>query len=337
MKSFILGLFVLVIAPGISSCSKNPVSGTVVSKRVEVGPGPEDMVLDTLHSPRLLISCTARRESQKPYGEIEAVDLGTGIRTVLFRHGEPSGLRFRPHGICLDGALLYVISHETEPDYHPILIYRVHRDSLEFLELVHTQLLHSPNALVTGPRGEIYVVNDSGKRGSLAEKILRLRRASVVKLVKGADGEWESEFMALELGYPAGINRIGSKLYVGDAILHRIHVFQISNPGLAPVTQIRGLKGNDNIRIYNDMILTPGHIKPFRFISHTKDPGNLSPVEVFMVNPKTGEINSLFRTDGSMISGGSTAIIYDNVLYISQVFDPFILEVELDPSLSLVK
>jgi len=332
MKNLFLYLAVVLIVPGIHSCNRIPENRTCTSERIEVGPGPEDMVLDTLHgAPRLLISCSARRKVHIPYGEIEALDLETGNHYRLIRHGEPEDLKFRPHGIYMDGALLYVISHEKEPDYHPILSYRVHRDSLEFKELVNTLMLHSPNALVTGPRGEIYVVNDSGKRGSLVEKALKLRRASVVKLEKGSDGEWESAFMALDLGYPAGINRIGTRLYVGDAILHRVHIFSISNRGLSPVSGIRGLRGNDNIRIHDGKILTPGHIKPFRFIKHAKDPERLSPVEVFLADPATGESISLFATDGSLISAGSTALIVDGSLYICQVFDPFILKVKLDP------
>ena len=37
-----------------------------------------------------------------------------------------------------------------------------------------SKLVHSPNALTLGKKGDIYVVNDSGKRGSMMEKILKL-------------------------------------------------------------------------------------------------------------------------------------------------------------------
>jgi hypothetical protein len=330
MKRLALYILFSMLAISMHCCTMIPES-TFITERIEVGPGPEDMVLDTLNgAPRLLISCTARREAHMPYGEIEALDLETGSRSRFIRHGEPADLKFRPHGIYMEGAMLYVISHEKEPDYHPILIYRIHGDSLSFTELIHTRMQHSPNALVTGPGGEIYLVNDSGKRGSLAEKAFRLKRASVVKLSKGSNGTWESKFMALDLGYPAGINRIGNRLYVGDAILHRVHIYSIANQGLSPVSQIRDLKGNDNIRIHDGKILIPGHIKPLKFIKHAKDQKNLSPVEVFLADPKTGETNSLFLTDGSQISAGSTAIIFHGFLYICQVFDPFILKVKLD-------
>lgn len=313
------------------SCKQEPAFSGDPPQQIQVGPGPEDMVLDHTDSQaRLLISCSARRDVHKPYGEIVSLNLSSRITTELIRYNEPGNLLFRPHGIYLDQDLLYVISHEREPDYHPILIYRLHGDSLGFLELIHTPDQHSPNALVTGPGGEIYLVNDSGKRGSIAEKALKLKKASVVRLKREVDRSWKSKVVADKLGYPAGINRMGSNLYVGDAVLHRIHVFSIRADGLNKVGEIRDLKGNDNLRMYNNQILTPGHIKPFKFIGHTKDPGKHSPVDVYLVDPDSGDTQLLYHTDGSQISGGSTAVIFEDHLYISQVFEPFILSVELN-------
>jgi hypothetical protein len=301
-------------------------------ERIPLHPGPEDMVLDTVQtSPRLIISCTGRREVHKPYGALIAMDLQTGKQITMLRINEPEDILFRPHGIYLDGDMLYVISHEKEPDYHPVLVYKVDGEQLQFVELIHTSLQHSPNALVTGNNGEIYLVNDSGKRGSIWEKALKLKRASVVKLEKTKDGSWEGLTMASGLGYPAGINRIGDKLFVGDAVLHRIHPYMITAEGLVATGEIRGLKGNDNIRIYKDQLLTPGHVKPLKFMKHAKNAEKKSPVEVFLANPETGEHTTLYSTDGSTISGGSTAIIFENHLYICQVFDPWILKVELEP------
>lgn len=330
MKIFNIVLIISTLALCTVGCDTIPAHSQVSGYRIVVGPGPEDMVLDEVNSPRLLISCSSRRSAYEPYGEIESLDLRTMDRSVLIRYNEPDSLVFRPHGIYLDGEMLYVISHEIEPDYHPILIYRVRADSLKFTELIHSSLQHSPNALVCGPGGDIYFVNDSGKRGSLIEKILKLKRASVVRLRKDADGSWDAKIMAYKLGYPAGINRIGDKLYAGDAIQHVIHTYKIGEMGLTPGPDLGKLKGNDNLRIYEGKILTSGHVKPFRFIKHAKESTKLSPVEVSLANPLTGETTSIFSTDGSQISGGSTAIIYEDMLYICQVFEPFILKVKLN-------
>ena len=311
-------------------CNSFPADFSVSAERIAVGPGPEDMVLDTLFSPRLLISCAARREAYKPYEEIEALDLLSMERSVLVRSNEPDSLVFRPHGIFLDGDLLYVISHEREPDIHPILIYQVHERHLEFKEKILTGKQHSPNALVTGPRGEIYLVNDSGKRGSIIEKALKLKRASVVMLRKNAEGQWESHFMATDLGYPAGMNRFGNEIFAGDATLNLIHHYRISEKGLTPLPNIEGLKGNDNLRIHQGKILTCAHVKPLRFVRHAKNQAKHSPVKVFLVDPQSGKTETLFANEGSQISGASTAIIFDDYLYISQVFEPYILKVKTD-------
>jgi len=330
-NSLRLILFMLSLAMLLCCMEQQGFSQTVVD-RIELKPGPEDMVLDNLHGdPSLIISCCGRREADIPFGEMVHLNLLTGKQFIMERLNEPEDILFRPHGIYLDGDLLYVISHEKEPDYHPVLIYRLRENQLDFVELVSTANQHSPNALVTGPDGEIYLVNDSGKRGSLMEKALKLKRASVVKLEKNSAGIWEAEMVANKLGYPAGINRIGDRLYVGDAVLHKIHVYQINADGLSPEGEISKLKGNDNIRIHGDQLLTPGHVKPFKFIGHAKKPGKQSPVAVYLADPASGEHRTIYSTDGSTISGGSSAIIFQNHLYICQVFDPYILRVELEP------
>ena len=332
MKKHLLSAMLMCFLILSSGCMKLPQNSELSSTKIVVGSGPEDMVLDTLQgNSRLLISCASRREGQAEFGEIVSYDLGSGKIDTLERRGEPDGIVFRPHGVYLEGDKLYIISHEQEPDVHIVLVYIVKDNLLIFSDIVRSQLLNSPNALVTGPSGEIYVVNDSGKRGSLAEKIFRLKKASVVRFDKiGGDGNWKGRLVAGQLGYPAGINRIGNKIYAGDAVLHKIHVYKISDDGLSPQSEIADIKGNDNIKIHEGNLLTPGHVKPFKFVGHAKDAEKKSPVEVFLVDPESGSHKMLFFDDGNRISGGSTAIIFENKLYICQVFEPYILKVDLN-------
>jgi len=323
-----IGLAALIAA--FTQCRQIPASPGPATERISVGPGPEDMVSDTLKGEiRLLVSCSSRRDSQESYGEVVAYYPGTGVMRSMIRMEEPPGIVFRPHGIYLDGERLYVISHEEEPHDHPVLIYEVHGDALLFQEMIRSPMLHSPNALVTGPQKEIYVVNDSGKRGSILEKALRLKRANVIRLDKAPGGTWSAREVAGNLGYPAGINRIGNRLYVGDAVLHRIHVYTISEQGLEPFSEIRDVKGVDNLRIHNGQLLAPGHVKPFKFIGHVNNPEKHSPVEVFLIDPQTGGCTTLYANDGSIISAASSAIILGGSLYICQVFEPYLLRVTL--------
>lgn len=323
-------LFILFLM--VSSCSVTE-NSSYHTKRIAVASGPEDMVLDSYGgTPRLLISCSARRGGDAPFGEILSFTPLTGEVDTLQRIGTPDSLYFQPHGIFLDSLsyppMLYAISHEHDQGFHPVYLYEVHSDTLIFKELAFSSLVHSPNALTLGEGGEIYIVNDAGKRGSLMEKILKLNRADIVCLGKLSDNHWEGSVVAKKLGYPAGINRLGKTLYAGDAVNNLIHVYTIEDDKLIPALKIKDLKGNDNIRICDGMIYITGHVKPFKFISHIKSSENLSPVEVWEINPVNNSVKSIFYTDGSLISAGSTAILLNGKLYISQVFDPFILEVE---------
>ncbi|MCF8346702.1 MAG: hypothetical protein K9G38_05780, partial [Bacteroidales bacterium] len=154
-------------------------------------------------------------------------------------------------------------------------------------------------------------------------------RANIVQLTRDAKGKWQGSIVEDKLGYPAGINRIDNKLYVGDAVYHRLHVYRISSGQLIPLEPIKGLRGNDNIRVIEKKLYLTGHVNPFRFIRHVKSSSKNSPVEVWEVDPATREITSLFYTDGSLISAGSTAVVLNGKLYISQIFDPFMLNVDL--------
>ncbi len=315
------------------SCTSTSKKFFVTENRITVGSGPEDMVIDRSTSEaRLLISCANRREGEAYFGEIVAYYPQSKRVDTLVRSGVPDSLHFNPHGIFLDSTvspqLLYVISHEHDINFHPVYVYEVGVDTLKFKEIISSELVYSPNALTLGPNGEIIIVNDSGKRGSILEKAMKLNRANIVWIEKVEDGSWEARVVAEGLGYPAGINRIGNTVYAGDAVNNKLHVFTIENDELVPQDAIEGLTGNDNIRIVDGMIYVAGHVKPLKFISHVKSSLNPSPVEIWKVNPETKEITTIYYTEGDAISAGSTAVMLNEKLYICQVFEPFILEVE---------
>ena len=49
--------------------------------------------------------------------------------------------------------------------------------------------------------------------------------------------------------------------------------------------------------------------------------------DIFDINKKTGAAKLIFSDDGSMISGSSTALVVGKDLYLSQVFEGFILKI----------
>jgi hypothetical protein len=56
-----------------------------------------------------------------------------------------------------------------------------------------------------------------------------------------------------------------------------------------------------------------------------KDPEEPSPSVVFVVRPEIHTKNAVYVNDGRMISAASTAMAYQKKLYISQVFEPYIV------------
>lgn len=52
-------------------------------------------------------------------------------------------------------------------------------------------------------------------------------------------------------------------------------------------------------------------------------------MEVFLIDPGSGESTTIYRDDGSNISAASSAIILDGSLYLCQVFEPYLLKVTL--------
>jgi len=326
--------FIVLLSLLLYSCTSSSKKFLVTEEtKITVGSGPEDMVIDrSTGEARLLISCASRREGESPFGEIVAYYPATRKVDTLTRIGVPEELNFHPHGIFLDTTLsphlLYAISHEKDDKFHPVYVYEVGADTLIFKELISSELVYSPNALTLGPNGEIIIVNDSGKRGSMMEKAIKLNRANIVWLEKSEDGTWDARIVAEGLGYPAGINRIGDNIYAGDAVNHLFHIYTIENGELIPQEPLPGLKGNDNIRVVDGMIYVAGHVKPLKFIGHAISSANRSPVEVWRVNPDSREITSIYYTEGQTISAGSTAVMLEGKLYICQVFDPYILEVE---------
>jgi len=70
------------------------------------------------------------------------------------------------------------------------------------------------------------------------------------------------------------------------------------------------------------------HPCPLDFLAHSDDAEANSPIQIFMIDPVTLDVNNVFQNNGELISAASTALFIDNRLYISQVFDPFVLVVE---------
>lgn len=346
-----------------TSCATMPKNTEAVSKQIVCGPGPEDMQLDSsAGKPRLIISCNQRRTSTKkikyePFGEIMEYGFDGTPAVAMARVGGPVGSMFNPHGISIamvnGKQLLYVVNHShptPKVKENHIEVYEIQGSTLQHIKTISGPELISPNDCFANREGRIYFTNDSGKGNYLWEKLWKLKKSTVycimpdgtIKLVLDklayANGVYESL-------YKAAVSEIDStgKTTPKDSVdVRYLFVSTVqqkalfySTMGAEPNGNTLGnslpVYGQDNIMLCGNTLVVACHPKPFKFLAHAMNPAKHSPTHVYTVDIKTGseEIKRIFVDDGSRVSTGSTAILYKGKLYVSQVFQPYILEVDM--------
>lgn len=335
MKIILSSILLMLLA----SCSVIPTTEKRNCTKINVGPGPEDIVLDSVSCPypRLLASCLQRRKGNPAFAEICEVNLNTNAYKIIKRVNEPQGMVFRPHGFDLvksktGDLLLYCVSHNEDKNEHSIIVYKVFADRLEFQQKLDSPLLVSPNDVTASCDGQVFVTNDAGKRGSVMEQLFKLRRSNVVHYNPDSK-TWN--IIANKVCYANGIaiNNCPADFVVFSTVRsNKLYLLKPSKLEAGKYTKktIAKLKGLDNITfLNNEEILVTAHLKQFAYLKHYKDAKNLSPTVVYRVNIFTGEHSPFYTNDGSAICGASTALYYKGNLYLSQVFEPFILKCEV--------
>lgn len=332
----LLGLIVGVLA--LTGCRPiKIVGGASDPVQIEVGPGVEDIFFFPPGGDSLIwASCDARRENQEPQAEIWTIDahqnaLAAGVKTQIWtRKGEPADLVFHPHGIWMeemDGQkMLWVISHDDEKHVHSVLQYRLEPSHLQYVRTYSSPLLNSPNSVCALPDGSLLVTNDSRKRHTLLEKALALKVMNVVHIQPNG----EAKVVADRISYTNGINRQGNTVYVTGTTHNRLFAFDWDGKMLQNRRIIAKIPGPDNLRWYGQDELTVAcHPRSFRFLRHAKDAQKHSPTQIYAVNVKTGEKRLMYGEKGENISAGSTGLVVGKYLYIAQVFEGWVLAVEM--------
>lgn len=325
----------LIIALFLHSCATIPTNTHSEFKRIATGMGPEDMVLDTIsgNKARLLVSCNDHRlRAEAPNGGIYAIDLDADsmVSYKLDRKGEPEGLDFHPHGFDLirqqGKVYLYIVSHDNKKDKHYVYKYTVAEKEITFVTAYENPLMHSPNAVVALQNGGFYASNDQGKKDNILTLLFRAKTGSIVYCDE--KGGWAHA--ALSLAYPNGLYVTAQEryLYVSTTRQHQLFKFVIKSDGnLVNQDKVTKIMGGDNIRLgLGKEILIPAHLQALKFLGHFKNPEKLSPSVVYGVNIDTGEKRVVYSNKGEQISAASTAVVYNGFIYISQVFQPFILK-----------
>lgn len=316
----------------LSSCAKLPTDTHPEFTKLNTGPGPEDMVLDTFSVPekaRLLISCSSRRKNEDHHREIWTLDLNTEKSSILPRIGEPEKFIFNPHGIDIiknaDGSVtLFVVSHMDELKKQAIVEYRVYENYLEWQNIYTHNLLTSPNDVCAIPGGGFYWSNDGAKRNSALREALWGIKGGYIGL-KNSTQEWHKS--KTRFGYPNGVIIWNNNLIISTVIQSKIFQFSEAEIQSKPIL-ITKVKGGDNFsQTPKNNLLVTAHLRQFKFIRHALNSKHKSPTVVYWINPKTKENRVVYADSGKSISAASTAIYFKGNLYICQIFDPFIIKV----------
>jgi sugar lactone lactonase YvrE len=232
--------------------------------------------------------------------------------------------------------MLYVISHDDEGQNHPIYQYAVNGNVLEWVRAYNSPLLNSPNSVMAFPDGSLLVTNDSRKRGNKVEKLLAKKVCTIVHF----SPEGEASIAADHITYANGINYQGQDVYISSTTGNRLLLYQYADGKLIAPEKVCRLPGPDNIRWHQDKLIIACHPRSFAFIRHVSHAEKASPSQIYEVDPATGNRTVLYGEFGYDIPAASTGIVVGNHLWIGQVFNPWLLVVDLgtgESSISLKK
>lgn len=298
-------------------------------EKVAVPGGPEDIVFGRIGEKScLFISCANRIIDPLQSNEIAILSDTDSVVKIMNRLNEPDSLFFKPHGIdfrIVNGTpFLYVISHDDNRGFHPVVRYIVNGEALVYDTLFFDASFVSPNDLTLCDDGSFYFVNDAGKRGSKFELFLMLKRGSVVY----HDGNRGSVVVASHLGMPAGILADMNYVYVSAATENCIYRYEkLNNYLLGAKKQFARMPSPDNFSVYDSMIIVSGHKSKLKFIKHVNNPDNFSPSLVYSFSANEKKV--LFDEDtGYLISGASVAVMLNaDTIILGQIFKPYLLKI----------
>jgi len=309
---------------------------------VEAPAGPEDMAMLPDGSAAIL-SAQDRRNRETP-GALWYYDLPTWPGQLV-KLDTPASLPFHPHGMALfrgaDGQIfLHVINHRSA-DRHTVeifaLLVRDGQPRLHHRGSVASDLFVHPNGIAAAGPEAFYLTNDrgSGPRWMhMVENLLQLSRSTVVY----HDGRG-ARIVADDIAFANGIEITsdGNSVLVGST-LWRMLLSYTRDPISGALIRNGSLSlpaGPDNLRRDADGNLwIAAHPNALAFIGHANDAEKESPSLVLRLSRDSRgamRLQQAFGDPGSLISGASTAVHYQNRLLISAVFEPKLLDCQFDP------
>lgn len=317
-------LFCCIIVCSILSCKKDNLHKTFTE--IKTAPGPEDILLDKINN-RILVSCNERRIGKQAVGEIYSIDLSTDESKILPRINFPS-IPFNPHGFDLQTInginYLYVINHYKNPQHtNSVIKFKILNEQLEFIREYKNDLLISPNDITVQKDGSFYFSNDRNS-DDILELLTNPKAGSIVY----CDGNNVWKKTDSLIGFPNGLFNEDGILYLATSRNYAMYKYNINLDGsLQNRKKISSINGMDNITENGDDLIISVHPDEIKFALLSYFPNGISPSRTYAINKQTGNATVIFNDDGKIISGSSTAIVYNNSLYLAQVFGDYILKI----------
>jgi len=322
-------------------------------QRISSGPGPEDMeILHSFGQDWLVYSSHERRipgqTGKLYYIPLDSASLGSGLFSSHPLPVDRYPMHFRPHGIShsqFQGKnRLYSISHprlgldlppgEDIPQ-HTIEIFEEERPgSWKYLSSLSDPFLTSPNDLYALPEERLLISNDIGSDLNFGTALDLIFRRSTSDITYYANSQFYPINAKIPFGngiWYVGGERPGTKgtLYRASHIEKSIFVYELewsseSLPILKLQDTIPFPGGPDNLYSNEYGFYTTTHNSDLKFFRHSRSVEEPSPSQVWEIQ-NGREPRLIFSDPGKEISAASTAIRYQNWLFISQVFESFIL------------
>ncbi|TGK07469.1 arylesterase [Leptospira semungkisensis] len=343
MRFYLNSLIFMILCLALPGCSSDlkeiPLKNC---SKISGLPGPEDLAVDRA-SGLLYISSHERRISDQE-GKLYYLDLNSNKpEPKLLETNYPKS--FRPHGISLliqgGKQRLYVISHITLYKEHSIEVFErteAPKGNSKVGKWTHIQtlkdpLITSPNDLFVASENDIFVSNDHGSGGYMTylfNDIFRMKRAEIthfdgkswtnlgnpiyygngIILVKREDGK---EFLYR--------SDIGSKSVLKFPLTRQAGKITLEEPKVIFLDS-----APDNLELdEKGTIYVAAHKSLFQFLKHARNKDTPAPTQVFAIYPDDS-IREIYANSGEQIPAASTALTYKERIFISQVFNDFILE-----------